>query len=846
MAVLKLPNFTFRSGILTRKLKGRADLNLYREGVLVGENFLSETHGPANYRPGTEYIIHTRRNKIAHFIPFVFNDDEAYVLSFTDGYLRFFTDDGVVTETAETITAITQASPGVITIAGHPFADGDEIFIEGIVGMTELNGKYFLVANAGVNTFTLQDQDGNDIATTAYTAYVSDGTASRVYEILSPYAESELFQVKFAQKADLMYLAHPDHVPRKLIRAGATSWTLSTFVRTNDPFDQKEISAITQANPGQVTTTTNHGYSNGDSVLIESVVGMTEVNNTLFTATVVNPTAFTIGVDTTTYTAYASAGVVTSEGAVPAAVGLYGGRVFYGGGDNDPEFFNGSRSPELTTGATRYDDFTAGADADHAIAFPLSSQNNTADRIRFFVGTRQFLGIGTYGGMYKANGGSDSAPIAGNAVEVFPIDSFGVEDIMPVRFGTDILYVRRGSQIMSSFQYSLLNDGFTSEDENIQSDEVTYDGIVQLTYQQGRPDIVWAVTTDGRLLSLSYKRSEEVSGWMEHPIGGSGKVITIAGQPRPTNVDRLWVVVERTIDGYTRRYVEFVSTDARTPEREDFFTGTTAAAKVIDEQAFLDMLFEAQMRLNRLDSSLSLDTTQSTTITPAAITGSDIVFTAGASIFLATDTGRYIAIKHLVGGEVGIAKITEYTSPTQVKCTILQDFASTALIASGGWYFTQDEVSGLEHLEGEEVYVLEDGGVATTKTVSSGNITLDGQTRYVLVGKRYRGRLISMPLDIIFEGGMTVGRDKTINKFQFLFRNTLGTSYGIDSYDLQRITFRRGSDFTDRPPPLSNDSKEVPGFDGTDRLKSFVIIQEQPLPCTIQQVVAEMEAAFDG
>lgn len=68
------------------------------------------------------------------------------------------------------------------------------------------------------------------------------------------------------------------------------------------------ISDITQANPGSVTTGGAHGYSTGDLVYIDSVTGMTEVNNKIFTITVTSPTEFTIGIDTTSFTAYAGGG----------------------------------------------------------------------------------------------------------------------------------------------------------------------------------------------------------------------------------------------------------------------------------------------------------------------------------------------------------------------------------------------------------------------------------------------------------------------------------------------------------------------------------------------------------
>lgn len=84
--------------------------------------------------------------------------------------------------------------------------------------------------------------------------------------------------------------------------SGGTTWGNATRLDAAGT-----ITAITQANPGQVSVAA-HGYSNGDVVKITGVVGMTQVNDLYFTVTVVNAGAFTIGVDTSAYTAYSSGG----------------------------------------------------------------------------------------------------------------------------------------------------------------------------------------------------------------------------------------------------------------------------------------------------------------------------------------------------------------------------------------------------------------------------------------------------------------------------------------------------------------------------------------------------------
>lgn len=77
------------------------------------------------------------------------------------------------TTAAKTITGITAANPPVVTSTAHGLANGSVVVITGVVGMTELNGRAFVVANQAANTFELKGVDG-----TAYTAYTSGGSAT--------------------------------------------------------------------------------------------------------------------------------------------------------------------------------------------------------------------------------------------------------------------------------------------------------------------------------------------------------------------------------------------------------------------------------------------------------------------------------------------------------------------------------------------------------------------------------------------------------------------------------------------------------------------------------------------
>jgi hypothetical protein len=83
--------------------------------------------------------------------------------------------------TALTITGITKANPGVVTTATHNLRIGDKIYITGIVGMTEINGFYFVNSVPSGTTFTLKTLEGVPVDTTSFTTWTSGGLVQSVF-----------------------------------------------------------------------------------------------------------------------------------------------------------------------------------------------------------------------------------------------------------------------------------------------------------------------------------------------------------------------------------------------------------------------------------------------------------------------------------------------------------------------------------------------------------------------------------------------------------------------------------------------------------------------------------------
>lgn len=221
---------SFNSGEWSPALYSRVDLEKFRSAAALLRNFYVDYRGGASTRPGTKYIIQARTSASAvRLIPFQASFTVTYVLEFGANYVRFINNGAPVLETAIAITGATQANPCVVSVA-NTYAVGDWVYITGVGGMTQLNGRYFIISARTGGTITLQDLYGANVNSTAYGAYTAGGTVQRIYTITSPYAAADLALLKFVQNVNSLVLVHPSYAPQVLTINTATNWTLAPIV----------------------------------------------------------------------------------------------------------------------------------------------------------------------------------------------------------------------------------------------------------------------------------------------------------------------------------------------------------------------------------------------------------------------------------------------------------------------------------------------------------------------------------------------------------------------------------------------------------------------------------------
>ena len=312
MANTRTYSRSFAGGEISPDMYGRIDDTKFQTGVAKMRNFIAMPQGAADNRPGTTFVREVKDStKRTRLIPFTYSTTQTMVIELGAGYMRFHT---------QGQTLLHGNPPAYIPAVTWPI---------GTI-VTELGITYYAIAN--VPTFTPPPN-----VTYWY------AMSSTAYEIPTPYAEADLFDIHYVQSADVMTLVHPNYAPRELRRYGATNWQLATTVfgaSLTTPGSVAvavnrgtgvNLNAITKAAQGEFTAVNdvkNKQLTQGDSIYISGVVGMTEVNDKYYILDVFSGSSTTtfklvdyktaLSVDTSGYAAYTSGGLV--QAMVPTAV----------------------------------------------------------------------------------------------------------------------------------------------------------------------------------------------------------------------------------------------------------------------------------------------------------------------------------------------------------------------------------------------------------------------------------------------------------------------------------------------------------------------------------------------
>lgn len=702
---------SFASGELAPTFYARADLALYGRGLSTALNYYIMRAGGAQSRPGTTYKGTTKASGFARLVPCVFDEDQNYLLEFGDEYVRFWRDGSPISGTV--IGAWANAT----------------VYAAGIV-----------VSHSGTNYVSLQ-------AHTSATANdrPNDGTnrldywhalTGTTYELPLPYTtQTEVREMQHAASVGVLRMAHRTYARRKLTRVSDAQWSLAEIASA--PTIDFPLNLISDATPGAVVSWVVTAYDsvNGlESLASAPVSGDTEPASPadIFTQSwdaVAGATSYRVykslngsvygyvteqtalsWIDTgaltinTSRTPPEQVADLSSAGDYPGVLGSYQQRILVSGSTNEPDTVRASKagSPDDFTVSTPLQD-------DDAVSWRMTGERLVRPRHFLEVARRlvQFSSTGE-----EAIGGDESGILSPGAVNPQRISANGSATYpSPLPVNDSALYVQARGGVVRD-----LLAGEAGSDLTVTAQHLV-DGytILEWCYQQTPHSIVWAVRDDGVLLSLTYQRETGVLAWARHVTDGA--VESVACVPEGDE-DAVYLVVNRTINGSTVRYIE----------RLALRSAAIAALVACDASATISGVHP--------HDTLSLDFTGSTYTIPTNTT-SNVVATGsgGSGSFTSADVGRTFAF--IRSAVTYAATITGYTSPTVVTLEFVGDatgWTNPTAVTTANWYWTS--VSGLSHLALEPVSVVLDGMVYaspnnpayTARTVTSGGIVLLANT----------------------------------------------------------------------------------------------------------------------
>ncbi len=809
---------SFAAGVLAPALHKRTDLNQYYLGLRTGSNVIVLPQGGVVNRPGFEYIGTVKdSSKEVRVVPFEFSTTQAYVLEFGDYYMRVFKDGGQVVHTTSTTSAWATATGYVVA----DFVKNDDVIYRCISAHT-----------SGATTEPGTGESWED-------KWVADAA----YEIATPWPESVLFDLRFQQSADTLYVFHPSYDTRTITRSAHTTWTLDTFDWENGPFmkdndDDSHTLTVSAYSPdstglyGETVTVTSSadvftandvgrwlkiGYTDPGTLINDGeydpsvpgyIGGPWDVDGKfellyMFSDSSDGSVSLRYSVDGgTTYqdymtfsartgtakltvtgelrsedynhvtpklrfyanrgntprfywnlkkvreartgylkiTAYTSAkeviakvyrrcsnlGIPTTNWALgawgttpgwPSSVTFHQGRLVFAGTTSEPSKVWMSVSDDYPN----YDTGEGDEDSDAVGLTPIASEVNNV----MWMASKGNLLIGTAGDEWVFDGANITPT---NPPHARRETNFGSAKWQAVIANGYVVFVQDGEKIVRQVQYDYYSDTYFAIDLTAMSDHITGDGISYLAYLKSPWSTIWTCRDDGELIGLTYVPEHKVFAWHRHDLGGDVEsVACIPGE--------IWVVVKRTINSATVRYIERILP----------WDGT------LNNSVFMDCAAE---------------------------------------------------------------------------------YSGTATAT----------ITGLSYLEGETVGVISNGKYVGTKVVSSGSITLDATTTHAWVGLPYTSTLKTINIEHANPPGTSQGAKRRIVHAIARLVNTVGGKVGFNASDADDIEYDdEGNPNVSTPELFTGDTNPVLITTSSGRPQYLTLVQDEPYPFSVSAVVLRME-----
>lgn len=828
----------FNSGEFSPRLEGRTDLGRYRYAAERIENFLILPQGGLRRRSGSRFVAEVKDSTIqGRLIPFIFSNVQAYALEWGNLRLRFFANEGLIQAATNTWTPteVDTAADTIRILGGHFYVDQQGPFRLTTAGSLPAplatGTDYYIKTTADPEKFQLSLTPGgaaeNLTSTGAGTSTIAPFGVVPC-EVVTPYTEAQLAAVAYAQSADVLYLVHTAHAPRKLSRIANDKWTLAAVVFIDGPYLTENTDTTKTLTPSATTgaiTITAVGHAPFLAGRDEGRLVRIRNGATWGYATITSVTSSTV-VNATVNSAFAGVGADSRwrlgawyVGNFPGAVTFFEERLGFGGDPNAPQTFYGSRTGDFENFAPTALDNTI--TDDHAITYTIAA--NDVNNI-VWMGYSQSLILGTAGGIWVAQGTTNLEPITPTNVVVRRNSAQGSKRVIPAYVEDLVTFLSSTGRAIRAIDFSGDQGSQHTIDLTVYARHVTDSLIAQISYAQEPNSVIWAARFDGILFGLTLAQigsEEPVIGWSRHRIGGSFGTRTFAPADVSISLDEITL----SNHGYPELFgpVRFTSTG--------FLPGGIESTrdywiKRISANAF--RLYLSPEQTTTVEDIFNTGT-GTHTITPVdAVAIVESITTIPSP--LETHSQSWILVKRTINGAT--RRYVEFFEDEFEDVLTLRDaFFLDSGISAENTITPQTTWGGLSHLEGQTVDALADGSAVQNLVVTGGQITLATAATKIHVGLRMVSKVKSLRLLLPDPEGSDQGKRRRIDSLILRLHRTIGGKSGRDESNLSPLIMSEAGDPLGEPSELFSGDFIIRPFAGDwDENARVVVVQDSPYP----------------
>ncbi|MGL4265205.1 MAG: hypothetical protein ACRCTX_26575 [Afipia sp.] len=522
MANTRTLQLSFAGGEVTPEFSGKIDDAKFKIGLATCRNFVVKPHGPTENRAGFRFVRAVKDSaKRTRLLPFTYSTTQTMVIELGAGYFRFHTG-----------------------------------------GATLLSG-------------------------------------GSPYEVANPYAESDLFDIHYVQSADVLTLVHPGYAPRELRRLGPTSWALTTInfaapiAAPGAPTITPYLPASAGVNPDTKTDMFYVVTSVGDDGVSESAASTAaSASNNIYVTGATNTISWSAVTGASRYRVYKLQGgiygyigqttgtsivddniapdlatappiydpVFSGSGEYPGAVSYFEQRRCFAGSINKPQDIWMTRS-----GTESNMSYSLPSRAEDRISFKVNTRE--ANTIRHIVPLSQLVLLTSSAELRVSSGSADA--LTPTSFSVAPQSYNGANNVQPIIVNNAMLYASARGGHVRELGYSWQASAFVTGDLSVRAPHL-FDRrtILDMAYAKAPYPIGWFVSSSGELLGLTYMPEQQIGAWHRHDTDG---VFESCAAVAEGDEDVLYVVVRRTINGASVRYVERMASRQFATQSDAFF-----------------------------------------------------------------------------------------------------------------------------------------------------------------------------------------------------------------------------------------------------------------------------------